>query len=226
MALRLAQVASAEEAYAEAAAVLRAALHTAWDEGRPAQVVLSGGRSGAALAARLAELLLAPDAGPAHLWIADERFVPAADPDRNDTPIIEALGPARDRIVVHRHAQPAEGSIEAAASALADELRIVLAGAPFDAVLLSMGEDGHVASVFPGHAQPSAIAYTVLDSPKPPSLRTTISLPRLAATGHCAVLALGAAKAEAIRAALAHDVRLPVVQLAATRAVVLITDVP
>ena len=200
-----------------------AALAAAVDRGEVADVVLTGGRSGAAVAAHLADALLRHPEAQVRVWIADERWVPTTDTDRNDTPIVAAL-PASMRVLVQRHLTPPVDPGIVAAD-YAQRLRNALADKPFAAVVLSMGEDGHVASVFPGHATPSAVAYVEPASPKPPLVRTTIALPMLARTSTCLVLALGVSKAEAVHRADRHDATLPIVQLSNLVHVQLLTDV-
>lgn len=202
---------------------LDTALASAGARGDVADVVLTGGRSGAAVAARLADAASQHPTVRVRVWIADERWVPTADPDRNDAPIIAALAASR-QILVERHlTPPVDPAI--VADDYAQRLRNTLAGEPFDAVILSMGEDGHVASVFPGHATPSTVAYAEPASPKAPSVRTTMALPQLGRTRTCLVLALGASKAEAIHRADRHDMALPVVQLSNLVHVQMLTDV-
>jgi 6-phosphogluconolactonase len=73
-----------------------------------------------------------------------------------------------------------------------------------DVVLLGMGPDGHVASVFPGH--PAVVAsgtvVGVRDAPKPPSQRITLTLPTLCQAREVWLLVAGAAKAAAVATAL------------------------
>lgn len=74
-----------------------------------------------------------------------------------------------------------------------------------DLVLLGVGPDGHVASLFPNSQELAATAGWVLpvtNSPKPPPERITLSLPVLNAAKHVAVVALGGGKAEVVQRAL------------------------
>ena len=70
----------------------------------------------------------------------------------------------------------------------------------FDLVLLDMGSDGHVASLFPGHFDPDEteewVTY-ITDSPEPPSGRITFTMPVINAAANVAVIATGSDKAEA-----------------------------
>ena len=74
-----------------------------------------------------------------------------------------------------------------------------------DVVLLGVGEDGHVASVFPGHpaADETRTVTAVHDSPKPPPVRVTLSLPAINTARQVWLLAAGGGKAHAVRRALA-----------------------
>ena len=145
----------------------------------------------------------------------DERAVPPDDPSSN-------YGLARrlwldhvplDPRRVHRiHGE--EHDLEAAAGAYARELTRVLEGRPLDLVLLGMGPDGHVCSLFPGHRALDESARTVVaidDSPKPPPKRITLTLVSLAKAALVCVAAFGATKALAAREALESSAsRLPV----------------
>lgn len=198
-------------------------IEAAWRDGRDAHIVLSGGRSGAALCAELRNRMPNVFVHELHVWIADERFVEFDATDRNDTAMIDSL-PQHQQLIVHRHLPPSTCELSASADAYAHDLTVTLADRPFDVVILSVGEDGHVASVFPGHTQPNVAAYAEFASPKPPAQRTTISLARLANATTCEVLAVGDSKRAVVEACRVGDLRLPVVQLAATVPLTLVTD--
>ncbi len=134
----------------------------------------------------------------------DERFVPQGHADRND---LQARDAFLDRLGVpaaNIHAMPAHGcdlSTAAAADAYAEELP----SDPFDLVLLGMGPDGHVASLFPGFEQlheSERRVVEVFDSPKPPSVRLTMTLPTLNHAHAVWLLVSGEGKAEAVERAL------------------------
>jgi 6-phosphogluconolactonase len=77
-------------------------------------------------------------------------------------------------------------------------------------VLLGMGEDGHVASLFPGHeTPPGALVAHVPDSPKPPPLRITLTRRALETARTTIVLAMGEGKRNALTRLLAGDAVLP-----------------
>lgn len=175
-----------------------------------AHLALTGGSMGSAIIASLLQVpgRAAVDWSRVTVWWGDERYLPAGDPDRNDTQNDDAgltalgLDPAR----VHRVAGPdASASAEASAEAYAAALRQHGGGA-FDVVLLGVGPDGHVASLFPHHPAQrvdDAIAVAVHDSPKPPPDRVSLTFACLDRTREVWFLVAGADKADAVVAALA-----------------------
>jgi 6-phosphogluconolactonase len=150
----------------------------------------------------------------------DERAVPADDPESNYGLAARLwLGPARVP-AVRIHPLPANATDLSQAARDAEQDLTALLGEPpvLDLVLLGMGPDGHVCSLFPGHpllAEEQRWVAGIEDSPKPPSRRLTLTLPTLAAAGLVIVVATGASKAAAIRDALRTlDSPLPVAMVA------------
>lgn len=170
------------------------------------QICLTGGR----IANRCYDqiLALAPhsgiDWGQVSWWWGDDRFVPRDSPERNEwqarTTLLHHL-PIKETNV---HAMPpsdgAWGAIAQAAEWYSHELE-ALPSARFDLTLLSVGEDGHVASLFPGQEQARDDrlgAIAIVDSPKPPSQRISLTLPSLNQSDRQWVLASGVEKATAV----------------------------
>lgn len=152
-----------------------------------------------------------------HWWFADERFVAADDADRNARDVLAALAAAGVPLT-GVHEAPSSGggeapSSDAAAAARQYETELLAAlprdarGLPvFDLVLLGAGPDGHTASLFPGDARVGAdegrAVIEVLDSPKPPPQRVTLTLPVLRAADRVWAIVTGAGKADAVATAL------------------------
>jgi 6-phosphogluconolactonase len=145
-----------------------------------------------------------------HLFWADERAVPPSSPDSN-------FGLAHSLWLGNSGARPSnihrmpadDPDLGAAANAYSAELTRVLGPAPrLDVVLLGVGPDGHVASLFPGHAalsEESALALPIDDAPKPPPKRLTLTLPVLVNAERVVVMALGDSKAAVMHEALTRD---------------------
>ena len=182
-----------------------------------AGVVLTGGRIADAVHRALA-------ASPARdsidwsrvdVWWGDERFLPAGDPERNETQARAALldkvplDPAR----VHPMGAsdgPDGSDPEAAAARYAAEL--VHAAQPgsellphFDVLMLGVGEDGHIASIFPEHpgAYATETVAAVHNSPKPPPMRVTLTRPTINTAEEVWLIASGEGKADAVGLAIA-----------------------
>lgn len=134
-----------------------------------------------------------------HVYFGDERCLPAADPARNSRMAGEIW---LDHVSIpanQLHVIPAELGAVQAARAYAETLRAI---GEFDLVLLGLGEDGHTASLFPGHewgrtpGSPDALA--VCEAPKPPPQRVTLSAARLSRARQVMFLVSGEAKRGAI----------------------------
>ncbi|MBP2337780.1 6-phosphogluconolactonase [Saccharothrix coeruleofusca] len=192
-----------------------------------ASLVLTGGRTGIAVLEHLRATPArdAVDWGRVDLYWGDERFLPSGHAERNETQARRALldhvpvDPARVHVMA-----PSDGPFgddpEAAADAYADEL--AAAARPedhgsvptFDVCLLGVGEEGHVASVFPSspavyEAERSVVA--VRNCPKPPPTRVSLTLPAIRRSREVWLMTTGAAKAAAVSMALtgAGEVQLP-----------------
>jgi 6-phosphogluconolactonase len=182
-----------------------------------ATVVLTGGRiaSDVYLAIRQSPARDAVDWSRVDMWWGDERSLPAGDPERNDTQARAALLDALPLDPARVHPMPAldgpDGDDpEAAAARYADELET--AGGPgaawlpyFDVLLLGVGEDGHIASIFPEHpvVYDNRPVAAVRGAPKPPPVRITLTFPTINTAEEVWLIAAGASKASAIGMALA-----------------------
>ncbi len=183
-----------------------------------AHLALSGGNT----PRRTYELLAADPRALAavELWFADERCVAPEDPESNYLLVAETLlaGAAIPSERVHRmqgEAGPDEGARRYASElsrGLVEADGDRMAGMPLlDVIVLGIGPDGHVASLFPGattlDADEHALCLGVSDSPKPPPERITLSLGVLRAARECVLLVTGASKADALAAMLGEPSR-------------------
>ncbi|WP_061292450.1 6-phosphogluconolactonase [Herbidospora cretacea] len=175
-----------------------------------ASVVLTGGTIGIATLAAVAASPAreAVDWRSVDVWWGDERFVPADSPDRNEKQAREALLDAVDLDPKRVHPMAASDSGLTPEEA-AERYAANLGSAPeFDVLMLGMGPDSHVASLFPGHPAlhvSDRTAVAVHDSPKPPPTRVSLTFPAIRAAREVWVIASGAEKAAAVRLGLTGD---------------------
>ena len=174
-------------------------------EGRAVSVALPGGSVAESFLPRLQTLTL--DWDRVLVFFGDERAVAPESALAN-------AGLARslwlDRVPVplgNIHRIRAESAdLEAAARDYDRLMRTVLGDPPrLDIALLGMGGDGHVCSLFPGHEaldETERYVVPVVDAPKPPPRRITLTLPALAAARTVVLAAFGPGKAAAAKAAL------------------------
>jgi len=131
------------------------------------------------------------------IYYGDERCLAADDKDRNSIMAANALLSKVAIPAENIFTMPTElGAVEAAVKyrqAIADVDQ-------FDLVLLGMGEDGHTASLFPGHINASEeTVHEVYNSPKPPSDRISLSAKTLANTKQCFFIVTGASKVDPVK---------------------------
>jgi 6-phosphogluconolactonase len=209
------------ETYADADALVTAAgdrlvlaIVAAIAERDAAYVVVTGGGTGVKLLKHLGEQDEAIEWTKVHLFWGDERYVTADDDERNDKQAREALLDHVSIPAANVHAMPAsdgEFGDDVDAAALAYE-QVLAANAPdgsptpaFDVHLLGMGPEGHVNSLFPHSAATTETERMVLgvtDSPKPPPVRITLTLPAVARSREVWLVVSGSEKAEAVAAAI------------------------
>ncbi|MFB1487826.1 MULTISPECIES: 6-phosphogluconolactonase [unclassified Thiocapsa] len=201
---------SAEAVAEEAARRMSAAARGAIEARGRFRCVLAGGRTPLEAYDRLAQQC--EDWANWHLFLGDERCLSPEDPERNSRAIELAL---TEHVAIppdNLHWIPAESGAESAARRY-DAL--IAAHMPFDLILLGMGEDGHTASLFPGHVTPTDVrAAPVHEAPKPPPDRVTLTPLALAAAPERLILVTGDGKREAL-AAWRRGADLPVARVAA-----------
>jgi len=189
----------------------------------PYCVALSGGRIARRFFSAVASLATAQRTtlNSVHFFWSDERCVPPNDPESNFALTNELfLGALRiPQQQIHRI--PGEDPPPAAANNAQSELMriapLTAQGQPIlDLVLLGMGEDGHVASLFPGEPEnlmASKAVYRPVVAAKPPPDRITMGYPTIAAARQAWVLASGPGKEKALREALGPGGSTPLVRV-------------
>lgn len=158
---------------------------------------------------------------PNHRWAhwfvfwADERMVLPSHPDSNFRLAKETL---LDHISIPpEHVFAVDTTLPAtkAARKYQKVIETEMGNPPkFDAILLGVGPDGHTASLFPGHpllTETQRYVASVLDSPKPPPERVTLTMPVLKNAGSIFFIVTGANKADILPRVLlpADDSQLP-----------------
>lgn len=199
-----------------AAARLVTAIVEAQSSRGQADIVLTGGSMGSEVLVSLSRSAAkdAIDWRRLNLWWGDERFLPDGDPDRNETQSRRALLDAVPLDPARVHAMPASDGpdgvdVDKAAAHYAQELA---AAAPrghdvpeFDVLLLGVGPDAHVASLFPEHPalhERNRSTIGVRGAPKPPPVRVSMTFPSLCSARDVWFLVSGADKAGAVGLAL------------------------
>ena len=191
--------------------------------GRVPSLVLTGGgiadqihRAVATAAARDAV-----DWRRVQLWWGDERFLPPGDPDRNEVQVREALLDHVDLDPGRVHPMPADdgsADADAAAELYSEQLRRETSPEDhgmvpsFDILMLGIGPDGHVASLFPERPAlyETRSVVAVHGSPKPPPTRISLTFASLNRAREVWFLASGESKARAVRLALGNAGRMQI----------------
>ena len=189
-------------------------------------IAVTGGTDGNRVLAAVKDspLAAAVDWSRVHVWWGDERFVPADDADRNAGQaraiLFDSLIESGAMPAANLHEMPADRRCAdeiAAASPAATDAVLAAAAADYqreliaelgdeprlDIAMFGMGPDAHFASLFPGLPQvliddPHVLVAGVRDSPKPPPLRVTLTVPMIARSRHTWMITSEARKAEAV----------------------------
>ena len=172
---------------------IQSAFHDGINKNAACHVMLTGGRSAASLYSAWAASEDSPDnLQGMHFYFGDERCVPSDDPRSNYGMAVNRLFPDGVPQGVWFHRMEADSrDLDAAAGRYEDMLPEVI-----DVLLLSVGEDGHIASLFPHSSalHESTRAVVPIIGPKPPYKRLTITPKVIQCARHIFVLAIGEQK--------------------------------
>ncbi len=148
----------------------------------------------------LAELADQFDWSTVRLFWVDERFVPAMHPDRNDADAFRSFLPFLPGIETHPMPVDSGQGLSVARRDYEEDWDMLMANTFLDAVVLGMGPDGHIASLFPHHAdiEDTRRVAAIDHSPKPPPQRLSLTLPVLLQARKIWVCAAGETKAHAV----------------------------
>lgn len=171
-------------------------------------MALTGGSAASTLYPVLAQAKL--DWDKVHVFFGDERCVAPDHADSNYKLAHETFLSRVPLRAAHIHRPLVEQGSPADAAQAYGKTLLEITGGALDVVHLGVGPDGHICSLFPGHAlleeppveQGGRLVASLTDSPKPPPARVTLTLPALARARALWFLVAGVNKAEAVRGAL------------------------
>lgn len=196
-----------------------------------AHIVLTGGTVGIKTLASIAHSPVkeAINWSAVHVWWGDERFVPSGDADRNEGQAQSALLGSLPLPEENIHRMGSSDDFHSPESAAAAYLDLMSRhGTPqWDVLLLGLGPDGHVASLFPGHPGFTKLGANVIavhDSPKPPPTRVSLGLGAINRAKQVWVVAAGAEKADAVKQCLGGDGQYPGSEVGGTEATLWLVD--
>ena len=186
-------------------------------------LALTGGTLGIAISERLVKHWNSnPDSFDGlHIWWSDERFVPADSSERNARALHGTV--KNSKIVIHQAlASDQVSDIATAVEQYEKELDEV----DLDLIILGVGPDGHVASLFPGlwDANEDASVIAVTNSPKPPAIRLSFSMAMINSAQEVWIVASGESKGDAVVAIVEEDLTLPCAHVRGTAHTRLIAD--
>lgn len=196
--------------------LIRDAIFAAQGRPGPCRVALTGGSTPGSTYAWLAKSLPAPIYPRLAITWTDDRLVPH-DHEQSNVRLaretwLDRVPVQPCRVVPLTHGEGLEASVHRATASFMALMR------GLDVLVLGVGPDGHIASLFPGHPalESTAAVVGIADSPKPPAERVSLTLPVLRTASTTVLVARGEEKAEMLLRVAQGDVDLPLGRLAPT----------
>lgn len=220
--LDLTLYADATELVAEVTAQILQIVEEGLTESGRFDLALTGGTLGLEISKKIVEVLNqnANDYAGLHIWWSDERFVASDSAERNALPFHGRL--FNKGVEVHEVIASEFGS---ATDALND-YSAQLSNVELDLIVLGLGPDGHVASIFPGRADLDNLnrVFLISDSPKPPSVRISFTMATINSAEKVWIVATGEGKADAVTKIIEADLSIPASYVRGSRHTRLIVD--
>jgi 6-phosphogluconolactonase len=188
-------------------------------------IALSGGRIARTFYEAIVTIGKPDDFANVHFFWADERCVPPSDPENNyaiaRASLFQPLSIPEESIHRIRGEVEPQYAVAEAEAEICRLMPLTESGQPIlDVVVLGMGEDGHVASLFPQEG-PEMIkdprVYRKVTATKPPPERITLGYQPILAAREVWVLASGSSKADALDRLKQGDQTLPLARVVAHR---------
>lgn len=220
--LDLTLYADAAELTSEVTAQILQSVEEGLTEAGRFDLALTGGTLGLAISKSLVEVLNqnSSDFAGLHIWWSDERYVAGGSDERNALPFHGKL--SNSNVAVHEViASDAASAVDAATN-----YETQLADVNLDLVVLGLGPDGHVASIFPGRADLDNLnrVFLIEDSPKPPAVRISFTMATINSADKVWIVATGEGKADAVTKIIEADLSIPASYVRGSRHTRLIVD--
>jgi 6-phosphogluconolactonase len=220
--LDLTLCADAQEVSSTVAAEIIEAIDEGLEKNKRFDLALTGGTLGSEISKNLLKVfnLRQNDFAGLHLWWSDERFVSVDSQDRNCLNIYK--NSLNSNLTAHFVNSVEDGSASSALQSYVSQLKDI----NFDLIILGLGPDGHIASIFPNssHLNDSGVAFLIEDSPKLPSIRISFTLETINKAREVWIVAAGEEKAEAVTKLINGNLSIPASLISAASRTRLIAD--
>ena len=183
------------EAFVAAAAAVTELVRLGISKNQTSNVILAAGNSISKTLSLLSNI--DTDWSKVNWYLADERCVDAESELRNDKQIADILRNSLGTRYGHIFSPSSHLSPKEAAGEYASRIEQINM---FDLCLLGVGNDGHIASLFPNHQalRSNRVCCEILDSPNPPAQRITLTLKMFAQVKNRILVMAGPSKSSAV----------------------------